>query len=251
MKVVRTLIIDDEPQARRRLERLLKLDPVFEIVGLCNSAKEAHQFIKDHQIDLMFLDIEMPGQNGFKFMASIPEEMRPGVVFVTAFDDYAVMAFEYFALDYILKPFSNDRFNKTLDRIKQQFQIERKGIDWNLVNSFIGKRESPKDRFVIKTGNKYDFLAYTDINYILANGTYATFVCHDGRKMLYRQTITNLSEILKDFGFVRIHHSAIVFSDNIKGLNRLPFGDIEVIMNDGVSVRVSRSYKNDLKKILR
>ncbi len=251
MQAIRTLIIDDELQARKRIERLLVMDPDFDIVGQCSSAQEAAQLLMVNQIDLMFLDIEMPGQNGIKFMSSLSQEHRPQVVFVTAFDDYAIMAFEYFALDYVLKPFSNERFRKSMDRVKRQFQVERTTIDWQAVDTFIGKREAPDDRFVIKTGNKYDFLPFADVNYIIANGSYATLVCHDGHKFLYRETITKLSELLRDFGFIRIHHSAIVFGGNIKGLNRLPFGDLEVVMNDQTAIRVSRTYKNTVKKILK
>jgi two-component system LytT family response regulator len=252
MRKIKVLIVDDEIQAIRRIERLLSEESSFEVTGRAFNTIEASDSMLENKPDLLFLDIEMPGMNGVDFMKSLDEKTRPLVVFVTAYDEYAVMAFEYFAIDYILKPFSNERFIKTLSRVKSQLKnSSRQNIDWSLVSNFVSNNNLPQDRITIKTGRNYEFIAFESIMYIKADGAYVEIHCRDGRKLLHRETITSLEQKLNSFNFIRIHHSTVVAARDIKGIHRLSFGNFELIMNDGNKLRVSRKYKEQVRIFLK
>lgn len=250
MTKIRALVLDDESHAVSRIVRLLKADEDFEIVGTASNTHQARALLDEGPVDLIFLDINMPGMNGIQFIGSIPEPRCPRVVFVTAHSEYAVQAFEYFALDYVLKPFSNQRFLKTLLRVKQQLGTRPSDVNWKQVENIAIHQQPPLDKLVIKTGRKYEFIPFHEISYVVADGVYALLHSKDGRKLLHREAIGKLEKAFSGFGFTRIHHGTIVQNREVQGLRRLAFGNIEVIMRDQQSLRVSRRYKSEVKKFL-
>lgn len=251
MKPITVLIVDDEEHAIRRVERLVAANPHFVIVGTCYTGQEAYDRLCRSSVDLMFLDIEMPGMSGIQLMEKLSGGTLPAVIFVTAYDEFAVMAFEYFALDYILKPFSNERFEKTLLRAKAYIQGQPQHIiSWNQVTESFVKKTLPQEKIMVKTGRNYEFIGFEEISYISANGVYSNLILKDGRTRLHRDTIHHLADLLQSQGFVRIHHSAIVNPAEIKGIQRLNFGNSELIMKDGTHLRISRKYKKAIHKLL-
>jgi two-component system LytT family response regulator len=230
---IRVLIVDDEHLARRRIAALLKNDPEVEVIGMAANAREALRFLEKEDADLIFLDIQMPGMDGFAFLKSLQQDPPPVVVFVTAFDEHAVRAFEAQALDYILKPYDEERFQKALSRAKK----------------LVEKRQPKKtlQRLPVKVGDKYVFVRIDDVNWIEAEGKYARLHTRTSSYLL-RGGLQQLESQLDSERFLRIHRSAIVNVDRIREIRTLFHGDSEAILQDGTRLTVSRRYRSNLLK---
>lgn len=229
---ISTLIADDEKLARSNLTILLHRDPDIEIVSECGSGAEALSQIRTKRPDLVFLDVQMPECDGFDVLELLGGEQPPALVFVTAYDQYALRAFEAGALDYLLKPFSNVRFGKALDRAKERVRL--------------GKDRLRKvDRFVIKNAGEVLFLKISEIDWIEAADYYACL--HVGpRTHLIRRSMSDLDRDLDQSAFCRIHRSTIVNLNRIKGLKLCEDGEYGVLLDNGATLRLSRRYRRQL-----
>ncbi len=250
MERIRTLIVDDEPLARERLVDLLVGDTEIEIVGESGNGLAAVAAIDEHKPDLIFLDVQMPELDGFAVLEAIEE--RPVIVFVTAYDQYALRAFEVHALDYLLKPFDRERFDKALQRAKHQIARERAGaVNQELVALLADLKARPKplERLVIKAGGRVFFLRADEIDWIEAAANYVKL--HVGKEShLLRETINGLAAKLDPEKFLRIHRSIIINLERIKELQPWFHGDYVVIMQDGTQLISSRNYREQLRKLL-
>ena len=233
---IRTLIVDDEPLARSNLAVLLRRDPEIEIVGECGSGVEAPEKIRRSQPELVFLDVQMPECDGFDVIELLGADLPLAIVFVTAYDHYALRAFEAGALDYLLKPFDNARFDLALSRAKQK--IER------------GKDQPRKfDRLTIKSAGQIAFISLSEIDWIEAADYYAAL--HIGsRTHLLRRSLSDLEQDLDPSLFCRIHRSAIVNLDRVRGLRSNEDGDYTVLLHNSATLRLSRKYRKQLQSRL-
>lgn len=253
MDRIRTLIVDDEPLAREGVRLHLEEHPDFEVIGECGSGEEAVKRIESDTPDLVFLDVQMPGLDGFGVLESLNNvERLPAVVFITAYDQFALRAFEAHALDYLLKPLESERFGKALDRVRTQLQNRSQvPMDERLRNllASLGARESYLERMVARTNGKIIILRVDDIDWIEAAANYVRV--HIGQKQyLVRETMTNLESRLDPERFLRIHRSIIVRKDRIKELEPLFQGDYSLVLNDGTRLTSSRGYRDRIQQFL-
>jgi two-component system LytT family response regulator len=257
---IRTLIVDDEPLARRNLRLLLQNDSEIEIVGEAANGREALALIHKHSPDLVFLDIQMPELDGFGVLENLEAAQLPAIVFVTAFDQYALKAFEFHALDYLLKPFDDARFEKALSRAKLQVgQRELKDLSERLVALLGGREaklpESPRaapyvSRLLIKSAGRVFFLKTDEIDYVRAEDYYVKL--HVGRKgHLLRETMNEMEAKLDPEKFLRIHRSTIVNIERIRELQPHFNGEYIVVLNDGSEHKLSRSRREQLQSLLK
>ncbi len=250
MKIT-ALIVDDEPLAREKIRRLLRNENDFEIIGEAVSGEEAVEMIQAEKPDLVFLDIQMPEMNGFEVIKAIKNGAMPAVIFVTAYDKYAIKAFEVHALDYLLKPFDYDRLKSALTRVREQLETKSYGeIDEKLI-SLLSDLKAEKDypqRLVLKTAGRVFFIKTSDIDWIEAAGNYVKL--HIGKDAhLLRETMNNTEAKLNPEKFLRIHRSSLVNIDRIKELNPLFNGDYLVILQDNTELTLSRNYHDRLREL--
>jgi len=251
MRPIVTLIIDDEELALKRVKTLVEGDKDFIIHAACMKSIDAAKIIAEDPIDLLLLDIEMPGMNGLELLNKIEINAKPLVVFITAYDEYAVQAFEYYAIDYVLKPFSNERFQKMLDRVRSHFINQyNNNIPWADVKNSIEKG-TITNRITVKTGKKYNFIDYSGITYIRADGNYCEINTGEGLRYIHRDTLNHLATILPGDQFSRIHHSYIISVRSVVEVKRTSFGEMSVKMSDGNWLKVSRKYKGIIKDLIR
>lgn len=230
---IRALIVDDEPLARSNILHLLRSNPDVEILGECDSATAALDAIRVQKPDLVFLDVRMPVYDGFDILEMLGAEVPPAVIFVTAYDQYALKAFDTGALDYLLKPFNNARFARALDRAKERI---------------VHRRESPArmDRLTIKNAGSVIFLPIANIDWIEAADYYASL--HVGPKThLLRRSMNDLEADLDPAQFCRIHRSTIVNLDRVRELRFDSDAEYELVLVDGTKLRLSRRYRKDLQ----
>jgi two-component system LytT family response regulator len=250
---ITALIVDDEPLARKFVRRMLEKHRSVEVVGECGNGKEAVAAIRGKKPGLIFLDVQMPEMDGFTTLEILGAECLPQIIFVTAYEQYAIRAFEIYALDYLLKPFDQPRFDKALNRVfeksadRRQTQTEQRQIAALLEN--VARKSHYLERLVVKTGGRIIFLKTTEIVWIQADDKYAHL--HTANKShLVRQTLGALEAQLDPQKFIRIHRSAIVNVDSVKELQPMFTGEHTVIMENGTKLTLSRSYKNKLFEIL-
>jgi two-component system, LytTR family, response regulator len=235
---IRTLIVDDEPLARSNVSVLLRLDPEIEIIGECATGAEALAEIRKAKPDLVFLDVQMPECDGFDVLELLGKDLPPAVVFVTAYDQYALRAFEAGALDYLLKPFDNARFDRALSRAKQRIAYAK---DKNLPRKL--------ERLAIKSAGLVLFLKISEIDWIEAADYYACL--HAGaRTHLLRRSMAELEQDLDPAVFCRIHRSTIANLDRIRGLKLSEDGEYDVVLDNGARLRLSRRYRKQLQSRL-
>jgi two-component system LytT family response regulator len=254
---VRTIIADDEPAGRRTIQMLLGEDPETSIVAMCRSAAETTEAVLRHRPDLLFLDVEMPGGSGFEALRGLPADMTPVVVFVTAFDEYAVEAFGVQATDYLLKPFSDSRFRTALARAKERLwqrsaaAAERNAAHLARVNGDhprTGAAPALGERLAIRTSRGTRFVSLDEIDLIEARGDYVRIYSGE-RFQLVRGTIGRYEERLDPSRFVRVHRSAIVNVARVIEVQRGASGDVEAVMQDGRHCRVSQSGRERLGRV--
>lgn len=244
---IRTIIVDDEPAARRGVRLLLAQDPEIELVGEAGTGAEAVTLIERERPALAFLDVQMPGGDGFETLAQVGVAAAPVIVFVTAYDEHALRAFEVNAIDYLLKPYDDARFRAAVERAKgavRQRRGEAESARWHqLVRELATARRSAaaSGRVVVKTAGEILFLKPDEIDWIEAEGDYVKF--HAGsRGYLMRETMTQLEARLDPQQFVRIHRSAIVNLDRLQKLSPSFAGEYAVILRDGTKLKLSRGY---------
>jgi two-component system LytT family response regulator len=257
---IRTLIVDDEPLARRNLRVLLEKDPQIEILDECRNGREAVKAINALSPDLLFLDIQMPEMDGFDVLARTGPEHIQAIIFVTAFDQYALKAFDVHALDYLLKPFDDERFAHALKRAKSQIEAREINRLSNRLLALLEQRESERKgskdqktyltRLMVKVSGRVVLLKVEEIDFIEAEGNYAKL--HVGRKAhLLREKMHDLEGQLDPAKFVRIHRSIIVNLDRIKEMHPHFNGDYIVVLEDGRQLRLSRTRRETLEARLK
>jgi two-component system LytT family response regulator len=237
--MIRTVIVDDEAPARARLRQLLKGEADFEIVGEFANGRLAIAGIQREKPDLAFLDVQMPQLNGFDVCEAL--QKPPLVVFVTAYDQYALQAFDVHAIDYLLKPFDRDRFQKALGRVRAQIGG---GMDQRLAALLADLRPGFKkpDRLVFKENGRIIFVPVSAIDYLEADGNYVRL--HAGNDSHYfRETLANLEAQLPAEKFARVNRSTMVNFDRVKELQPM-FSDYTVLLHNGVKLTLTRNYRD-------
>jgi two-component system, LytTR family, response regulator len=278
MTTVRVLVVDDEKPARERLRRLLERDPRVQVVGCCVAGAEGLRMLQDAAragapVQLLFLDVQMPELDGFGVIAALtqrigeedePREM-PAVVFVTAHDEYAIRAFDAHAIDYLLKPFSDERFEAALDRAIRHLRAGHAQALLSQMQALLGPvgtaaagsgstgnatstaATTTLDRIVLKGTDRVRLLPVQQITWIEAAGMYVKLHLRDGTVHLHRSLLGDLDAALDKRRFVRVHRSAIVNIDVIDELQQDPHGDYTVVLKDRTEVRLGRTYRARLQ----
>ncbi|KQV44926.1 LytTR family DNA-binding domain-containing protein [Duganella sp. Root336D2] len=223
--MLRALIVDDEPLARSNVALLLARDPAIALVGQCGSAEEALAALPAARPDLLFLDVEMPECDGFDLLERLGTAPPFAIVFVTAHHQFALRAFEVGALDYLLKPFDDQRFERVLERVKERLRAP-----------------GETRRFIVRNGNALEVVKFTDIDWVEASDYYATLHAA-GRAHMLRRSLSDLEGELAPHGFQRIHRSAIVNLERVRTLELHEDGEYEVVLDGGQRLRMSRRYR--------
>ncbi len=286
---IRTLIVDDEPLAREGLALLLARDPEIEVIGESADGAAALQAIRLQHPDLLFLDVQMPRHDGFEVLAALKPADRPVVVFVTAYDQYAIRAFEACAIDYLMKPYSDARFAQALARAKEEWRKSRTAEIGQQVEALLahvraltrepappaaeggaraadggeahapgaGRASAPgaapsrpeyAERIVVKSGGDLHFVKTSDVLWLEAQGDFVK-VQTIGQPQLVRETLQSMEQKLDAGRFVRIHRSFVVNVEHIRRVAPALYGDHTVFMSDGSKLRLSRSYRGQLKAL--
>lgn len=242
LKSLKVLIVDDEALARRRLADLLRtVAPASDIIEAADG-EAAVRSIANERPDVVFLDIQMPGQSGLEVVEAIGLDRMPITVFVTAYDQHAIRAFDANALDYLLKPFSDERFEATMARIGKR-------LEGQPAAPMAGAEPERWDRLVVKSAGTTQFVKAADIDWIEAVGVYVHLYI-GGKTVLYRSPIHLLADKLDPAHFVRIHRSAIVNLESIVHLEPISHGEFEVVLKHGGRAKVSRTFRAQLEKRL-
>jgi len=249
---LRVLIVDDEPLARERLKGMLRTDTTVEIVGECDNGTDAIARIKSTPLDLVFLDMQMPGCDGLQVLAGIPVENRPGIVFATAHEKFAVDAFDVQAIDYLLKPFDRERLQTALRRAHEFNRLHRnhdaasKGVDAPATPPTAVQKN---ERLTVKADGRLVFLQPDEIIWVEAADNYVVLHLTTGRLML-RETMSAIEARLGTVSFVRINRSAIVHYDQIREIQPAQHGDYTVVLRNGTQIPLSRSLRGQLSRFV-
>jgi two-component system, LytTR family, response regulator len=261
-KNLRVLIVDDEPLARQRLEDLLNQEEGVEIVGTADNGDAAIEAIRDWKPDLLFLDVQMPGKTGLDVVREVGPDAMPATIFVTAYDQYALKAFEMAAVDYVVKPFDDERFEQAFRRARRMVELEEVGRLRSQLLAVLqggapasatasprgdGGRPEYLERIAVETKGQVRVVPVKQIDYIMASGPYAELYVGDKRYII-RERMQTLEERLDPNRFFRIHRSAIVRLDLVETLLRNPGGDYALQLKGGARLKVSRSRFEELEK---
>jgi two-component system, LytTR family, response regulator len=251
--IIRAIIVDDEELARSRIRGLLKTESDIEVLAECRNGHQAIEAISSQKPDLLFLDVQMPEVDGFSVLEAIEERERPLVVFVTAYDRYAIRAFEAYALDYLLKPFNRPRFQKSLQRARLQIaRGKRDQVDQRVAALLkdVKAQSEYLERLVIRSAGRVIFLRADDVQWFEACANYVRL--HVGKEShLMRERINALESRLDPQKFVRIHRSSIVKIDQIKELRSSFDGEHVVVLQDGSRLSMSRGYHQHFKQVFK
>ena len=266
--MIRTLIIDDEPHAREGIRIRLREFPMIQVIGECSSGAEAVDSINSLHPDFLFLDIQMPVMNGFEVLQKIAVSPMPIIIFVTAYDKYALKAFEYHALDYLLKPVNEERFHETVKTVLSE--INRRNLEMyaskltSIANDYLALfNEVPKNdrkpsahsekkyltRFMVKSKESITFVSAGDIDWIESAGDYI-YIHSDKKKYLIRETLIEVEKKIDPQKFVRIHRSSIVNIERIKGLHPNLHGDFDLILHNDEKLKLSRTYRDHFQRVV-
>lgn len=252
MKKIRTLVIDDEPLARRRIVKLLEQYSDIELLGECKNGREAMRSIQHYHPDLIFLDIQMPDFNGFDVLKKLGKEKIPFIIFVTAFDQYALKAFDVHAVDYLLKPYDNDRFSQALEHAKEQINLKQKAFLHQKVMHLIDSYRHPSEHRVsleIKDKGITQHISIYDVHYMEAHGNYIK-VHTAGRLYLLRQTLQTLETELDSSLFLRIHRSFLINTNFIAKVSYQGNNQYLVRLKNNVELLSSRGYRDNIAEYL-
>ena len=252
MTAIRTIIADDEKLARTKLRFLLQSEAGINVIAECSDCEQTVQAVNCYKPDLLMLDVQMPGPDGFHVLRAIPPDHMPMVVFTTAYDQYALQAFEAHALDYLLKPFDQERLHRAIERVHTEFvktgdrEITRRILDYLAK----GQIDSPAEkRLIIRAGGRVVFLDVDEIEWIDADANYVKLNAGKNTYVL-RQSIGNLSQRLNPNQFVRIHRSTIVNVQKIKELQPCNSGEYIVVLRNGKQLSCSRGYRGGLQSLI-
>lgn len=249
---IRVLIADDEPLCRQRLRQFLRTEPKNEIVGECTNGTEAVKAIREHSPDLVFLDVKMPELDGFGVLESLGGIRLPAIVFVTAYDQFALRAFETHAVDYLLKPLDRGRLQMALRRVRERLQRDLSPADdptLLILLKTIGSRRPLLERVTIRSDGRITVLKTSEIDWICAADNYVEL--HVGKAVhLLRTTITALASQLPQNRFVQTSRSLLVNVDRIKEIRPKAHGDYSIILRDGTSLPGSRNHRRQLERLL-
>ena len=249
---IRTIIVEDEPLARERMLNLLETDDAIEVCAECGDGRSAVEKITELEPDLIFLDIQMPELDGFGVLAELSMPKLPAVVFVTAYDQFALKAFEVHAVDYLLKPFDRERFRAALQRAKTRIGSRQTSPTEENLRALIAEvRPESKaiQKIAIKSSGRVTFVKVEDIDWIEAADNYVEIHAGTAAHML-RETMTALSTRLPAEKFVRINRSCIVNLERVKELQPMFHGEYTVILNDGTKLTLSRNYRTSLARLM-
>lgn len=242
---IKALIIDDEPLARERIRTLLAEEADFRVAGECGDGPSAVSAILKERPDVVFLDIQMPGMDGFGVLRELPRDALPLVIFVTAYDQHALKAFEVHALDYLLKPFKQTRFKETVQRARERLKSRDHGLPQSLLDA-LQSMQKPREfvsRLSIREGERVLFLKTDAVDYIESAGNYV--VVHAGKdNHVVRETLTNLEENLDPKKFLRISRSTLVNLDRVKELQPLFKGEHAVVLQNGKQLTMTRGLRD-------
>jgi two-component system, LytTR family, response regulator len=258
--MIRALVVDDEALAREALREILQEEGAFEIVRECKNGREAVQAIQKEKLDVVFLDVRMPLLDGFEVVEQVGADKMPLTVFVTAYDSFAIKAFEAQALDYVLKPFDEERFRKTIERIKRQLSRDQDGGRTKAEAAPAGLEDKLRavldaykpgylDRLPVRTSGRVVFLQMAEIRWIESAGNYVQIFTAE-EPVIMRETLSNLEQRLDPNRFIRIHRSTIVNVEHVKELRPWYTGEYIVIMNGGKELTLARRYRHLLKRLL-
>lgn len=246
MTKLRVLIVDDEPLARDRVRAFLRLQENVELIGECGSGPEAIEAIGRDRPDIVFLDVQMPGCDGLKVVADLPAKDRPAIVFVTAHDRFAVEAFAVNAVDYLLKPFDQERFNAALNRAAAHIEAQRAGDLGTRLESMLADATAPArkpERLTVKADGRVVFVRPAEIIWVEAADNYVVMHLADGERLMLRETLSALEERLGTTSFARVNRSAVVHLDQVKELQPTFHGDYVVVLRNGTKLPLSRSLR--------
>jgi len=246
---IKVLIVDDEPLARQRIRHMIADEPGFTVAGEAGNGLEALTQIESLHPDLVFLDIQMPELDGFGVIEAIGVERMPPTLFVTAYDAHALKAFEFHAMDYLLKPFDRERFSGALKWVREHPQAlgRDQGGFKALMETMEPVRARP-DRFLVKSGERWLVLQTKNIRWIVAEENYVRIQL-DGTSHLIRQTMAGILARLDPLCFRRIHRSTIINLDFVQELHPWTGGDLVVVMQDGTRLTLSRTYRNQFTEL--
>jgi two-component system LytT family response regulator len=241
-------VADDEPPARETLRLLLWTTADFEIVAECGHGQDATDQVRLHRPHVIFLDVQMPGMDGFEVLCELGPSAVPAVVFVTAYDRYALQAFETHALDYLLKPFSDERFTAVLDRVRARLRERSFASVGERLARLIAERSAPAT-IVVRDGGRTLVIPHEEIVWIEAEDYYVRVHTRE-RRALVRESLRALTASLDPARFVRVHRSAIVNVGWIREVEPLASGDQRIVLAEGTELRVSRTYRAELVRVL-
>jgi two-component system, LytTR family, response regulator len=244
---IRALVVDDEAPARRRIRRLLAAEPDLAVIGECADGESAVAAIARDRPDLVFLDVQMPERSGFDVVKSLPAAAMPAVLFVTAHDRYAVRAFDVHAVDYLLKPFTADRFRTALQRARERIALRRADTGVARLAQTLRARPAYLSRLPVRSGGRTVFVDLGLVEWLEASDNYVTLHVA-GREHLVRETLASLESQIDPDRFVRVHRSAIVAVDRVVEIRSLTHGDAVVILGGGAAVPVSRTWRSALQE---
>lgn len=250
---IRAVIVDDEAYARKKIREFLRSEEDVEVVGEAGNGSDAIRIIREAKPDLAFLDVQMPKPDGFGVVEALADGPLPHIVFATAYDQYALRAFEIHALDYLLKPFDRDRFREALNRARRLIGLEKDGEDFRtrlrgLLEDL--RKESPHlRRFLIQSKRGVRFVNAEEVLYLEAAGSYVALHTETEEHLL-RETLNDLESALDPRTFIRTHRSFIVNVDAIQEIQRHFHGESVIILKNGGRVRVSRNYVERFRKAL-
>jgi two-component system LytT family response regulator len=246
LEMLRILIVDDEAPARRRVRRLLSAEPDAVIVGECADGQSALAVIAKERPDLVFLDVQMPQRDGFAVVREMRSGFLPEILFVTAHDRYALRAFDVHAVDYLLKPFSADRFKTALQRARER--IDRRSVDRPLANLAARLRPRPAylSRVPVSTAGRTRLVDLEEVDWLEAADNYVRLHAKE-REYLLRETLVSLEQQIDPDRFVRVHRSAIVAVDRVAEIRPQSHGDAVVVLDDGTRIPVSRTWRERLQ----
>jgi two-component system LytT family response regulator len=252
LRSIRTLIVDDEPLARTAIRNMLRRHEGVEIVRECDGGAEAIAAIEELSPDIVFLDVQMPEVDGFMVLQALPQQNIPRIVFVTAYDQYAVRAFEVHALDYLLKPFDCERFDAALEHAMKHVAQGHEERIWNeRLGAFLRlSRDKFLERVIVRSQGRVLLLPVKEVDWIEAEGNYVNLHGR-GRTYLFREAIGSLEVSLDPRKFRRIHRSSIVNMDSVRELRPRFHGNYDVILVDGTELKLSHRYRANLEKDFR
>lgn len=247
MNVWRAVIVDDEPPARQTLRMLLAREKDFALVAECGHGREAVDAVLSQRPDVLFLDVRMPGGDGFAVLRELGADAVPAVVFVTAYDRYAPQAFERHAVEYLLKPFTDERFADVVEHVRRRLRERALATLGERLPDLLAKPSRERRQLVIKDGARTHVLDEADIVWVEAEDYYIA-IHANGRRILARESLKTIEERLDARLFARVHRSAIVNTRFIKAIEPVASGDQRLVLSDGTVLRVSRTHRASLMR---